>query len=87
MEDLGEIPRITVKFTKSKAKFYHARFVHVSRQTIKQLRGEMKLSLRIPQKGALEKLFKKTSQDHNCLAFFICLPTGCGKTLVMALAP
>eukprot|EP00037_Helgoeca_nana_P010034 m.88171 g.88171 ORF g.88171 m.88171 type:complete len:848 (+) comp19970_c0_seq2:1214-3757(+) len=83
-EALTQPPKIRITFLSAAQKFHSSAF-------LRQRRGDLKLhiegyKLRIPQEEALAKIRAQVFEGPHS-EFWVCMPTGCGKTVVLALAP
>lgn len=79
VSDFEDIPQVRITFAAPMSKFHFSQFEKTSRHRDRR-------ALRIPQQEALEKL-RVQLYDNQQREFWVCMPTGSGKTLVMSLAP
>ena len=97
--DLTDPPKFLIQFTYSKKTFDHTAILHPRNDELhfKKFAGAPSVSAspaqqppfepRAPQKAALFKLRKVLLPAVPGSRFMMIMPTGCGKTLVMAMAP
>jgi primosomal protein N' len=74
-----DVPEVRIVFTALLSKFHYSQFE-------KTLLHKDRRALRIPQHEALGKL-REQLFDRQQNEFWVCMPTGSGKTLVLSLAP
>ena len=88
-EDLGDTPRITITFT-APPKVFSASAILNERGKVKKfskvVEGGADYELRLPQQEALLKM-QRIMEPAKSESFMTILPTGCGKTAIIALAP
>lgn len=99
MDDLADPPKFLIQFTSSKKTFDHTAILNVRNGELhfKKFAGAPSASAslprqppfepRAPQKEALFKLRKVLLPAAPGSRFMMILPTGCGKTMVMAMSP
>ena len=82
-QSIGDIPTVAVCFV-AQDLFEPSRFFNEARGTLIRPTG---FQFRIPQAGSLEKMHKNLMRADAGTRFMVVMPTGTGKTTVIALSP